>query len=69
MKKLFTIGLFTLACSLMSFSSNTKEEIKKKKVLITVTCDNGYVSEFYDLGYSEAELDEMENAICEDQND
>lgn len=66
MKKIMSLGLFVLGLSLMSVSATPIEEapVLKKYPLVTVVCPDGYESTYYDIGYSDADIADIENAIC-----
>lgn len=52
----------------MSATSSPKEEIAEFKVfpLITGTCASGYGYEYYDVGYSSGDHEDIVSSICGD---
>jgi len=69
MRKVFLTEVIALGLGLMSFTSNStevKEEFIPKIRKVTVVCENGYESFYYDMGYSASENAEIQSSICKD---
>ncbi|MBR9914940.1 MAG: hypothetical protein GYB32_08960 [Algicola sp.] len=68
MKTILTIGILTIGYFFSGSEIKVENsiELMQKYPLITVTCADGYQSEYYDIGYSEEDIEDIENAICED---
>jgi len=60
------LGLFILGFSLTSFSNNNKDEglASFTYPYITVVCPNGHVFSHYDVGYSNADHQDIYNVGC-----
>ncbi len=67
MKNLTKLGFVVFAISFMSFTveKNAPAELKTYP-LVTVNCANGYSSSYYDIGYSDEDIADIESAICSD---
>lgn len=65
-----TLGLMVFGFTLMSMTSISENSMYYfgRYPLITGTCDSGYEYEYYDIGYSQADHDDIVSAICNDPN-